>query len=248
MKPAFLLLVLPAVLLCTACSKDDPASSPAPVAKKNGIAIKLNAQYVSADKIDSAILFWQINGKTQTEKLLISHDTLLTDGAALDKGAGTLTVQIFSGVVLRQRKLQWERSVDLSLKQYEQVNWNAPASYDDADWFPRVIMIDEMSQFTAIIALRPADTYFLLKNVPSGFKIELERNYTVIPGGAQIVGSGLWKCNTDCRDVYGKIENRTYFRPLADQMQGKQFGMVEVGVGLFGPNYTSGPGFYFNHY
>lgn len=248
MEPAQLLAVLLTVLLFTACRKDDPPTTPPPVEKKNGIAIKLNAQYFSADKIDSAILLWQINGKTQTEKLRLSHDTLLTDGAALDKGAGTLTVQIFSGVVLRQRKLQWERRVDLRLKQDEQINWNAPADYDDTDWFPRVIMIDEPSQFTAIIALRPADTYFLLKNIPSGFKIELERNYTVIPGGAQIVGGGLWKCNADCRDEFGKIENRTYFRPLAEHMQGKKFGMVEVGVGLFGDNYSAGPGFYFNHY
>ncbi|HYK56487.1 MAG TPA: hypothetical protein VEV15_08395, partial [Flavisolibacter sp.] len=116
------------------------------------------------------------------------------------------------------------------------------------NWFPRVILIDAPTNFTAIVALRPDDAYFLLKNIPAGFKIELERHYVATPGGAVIVGGGLWKCNTVCTDERGIIENRDFFRPLAGQMKDRVYKMVEVGIGLFGDNYSSGPGFYFNHW
>ena len=124
----------------------------------------------------------------------------------------------------------------------------APLNFEDNNWFPRIIMSDALTNFTVIVALRPDDAYFLLKNIPTGFKIELERNYVATPGGAIILGSGLWKCNSVCTDSRGIIENRDYFRPLANQMKNRTYQMVEVGIGLFGDRYSSGPGFYFNHW
>lgn len=233
------------ILLLAACKKQP---IPSPVEEKYRIAIKLNSTYLTAEKIDSALLSWEINGKIQTERLQLSHDTLFTETKNLDKGTGVLTVQLFTNIELRQRSLQWEKRTEVIVKDDQSIDWAAPLNFEDNNWFPRVIMIDAPTNFTAIVALRPDDAYFLLKNIPTGFKIELERNYTAIPGGAVIVGGGLWKCNTVCTDERGIIENRDFFRPLAGQMKDRTYKMVEVGIGLFGDNYSFGPGFYFNHW
>ncbi|HYK55678.1 MAG TPA: hypothetical protein VEV15_04305, partial [Flavisolibacter sp.] len=188
-------IALLSIILLAACEKQ-PLSPP--VEKNHRIAIKLNDTYLAAEKIDSALLFWEINGKVQTQRLQLSHDTLFTETKHLDKGTGVLTVQLFTSIELRQRKLQWEKRTDLTLKDGQSIDWAAPLNFEDNNWFPRVIMIDAPTNFTAIVALRPDDAYFLLKNVPAGFKIELERHYVATPGGAVIVGGGLWKCNTVC--------------------------------------------------
>ena len=250
MKPGLLTAALLGMVLIIGCKKEatPPGRAPIPGDENPRLAIKLDQDYLTAAKIDSAILLWEINGQVQQAKLQLSNDTLFTETKNLTKGAGQLTVQIFSKIVLRFRNLQWEKRTNVSLQDKESVNWKAPASYDDVEWNPRVIMIDAPSRFTAIIALRPTDPYFLLKNIPAGFKIELERNYTRIPGGAEIVAGGLWKCNTICTDARGIIENREFFRPLATQIAGREWKMVETGVGLFGSNHTAGPGFYFNHF
>lgn len=249
MKPTFLTAALLGLLFATGCKKDpvQPAPSP-PEEEAPRIAIKLNGDYLPAAKIDSANLIWELNGQVQEAKMELSNDTLFAETKSLAKGAGRLTVQVFSKVVLRYRNLQWERRTELTLKNKQSVNWKAPTGYEDAEWNPRVILIDPPSRFTAVIGLRPTDPYFLLKNVPPGFKIELERNYTRIPGGAEIVAGRLWRCNAVCTDARGIIEDREFFRPLATQIAGREWKMVETGVGLFGPNYTAGPGFYFNHY
>jgi hypothetical protein len=238
------------IVLMTACTKERslPAPTPSPVVQNPRLAIKLNQDYMPANKIDSAVLTWELNGQLQQKRMELSNDTLFAETKSLNKGAGRATVQIFSRTSLRQQNLQWEKRADLTLNDNSSVNWSAPANYEDATWFPRVIFVDAPTKFTVIIALRPTDPYFFLKNVPPGFKIELERNYTKIPGGAEIVGGGTWKCNGVCTDSRGIIENREFFRPLATQMAGREWKMVEVGVGLFGDNYTSGPGFYFNYW
>ena len=251
MKPGFLIAATFSLVLITACTKEpqkEPPAPPPPLEENPRVAVKLNAGYLPAASVDSAILLWELGSQVQTAKMQLSNDTLFTETKNFSKGSGRLTLQIFSKILLRHKNLQWEKRAELVLKDGEAVNWKAPAGYDDTAWNPRVILIDQPSQFTAIIGLRPTDPYFLLKNVPAGFKIELERNYTRIPGGAEIVAGGTWKCNTVCTDARGVIENREFFRPLATQIIGREWKMVETGVGLFGPNNTSGPGFYFNHY
>ncbi|HEV7331209.1 MAG TPA: hypothetical protein VGN63_09230 [Flavisolibacter sp.] len=244
-------IIIPAILsvfIGTIACKKETTPSPAPTEKNARLAIKLNSNYLAPANVDSAILLWEINGKVQQETMQLSNDTLFTALNKLDAGNGRLTVQVFSNINVRNRKLQWEKRTELEVKQNQSVNLDAPLHYDDPDWYPRVIMVDEPTKFTAIVALRPGDPYFLLKNVPAGYKIELERNYVATPGGARIVGGGLWKCNTVCTDERGMIENREFFIPLPAQIREQEWKMVEVGIGLFGPNYSSGPGFYFNHY
>lgn len=127
-----------------------------------------------------------MNGKVQTERLQLSHDTLFVNASTLDKGAGVLTVQLFTNIVLRQRKLQWEKRLETTIKPGQPVHWAAPLNFEDNNWFPKVILTDAPTNFTAIVALRPDDAYFLLKNVPPGFKIELERNYVATPAALKL--------------------------------------------------------------
>lgn len=248
MKTLSTLTMFLALLLITGCSKPPIQPLPAPPAVNAGIVIKLNNHYLTAEKIDSAILFWEINGKTYQERMRLSNDTLKVQAKHLDEGAGMLTLQLFSNVRLRQRKLQWEKRWNVTLKADEAIAVAAPSGFEDNGWFPRVIMTDPPHHFTAIIALRPDDSYFYMKDIPPGFKIELERNYVATPGGAIIIGGALWKCNTVCTNAKGVIENRDFFQPLAERMQGRTYQMVEVGIGLFGINGMPGPGFYFNYW
>jgi hypothetical protein len=249
MKPALLTPFFAALLFLASCKKEGTSlPGPGPVESAHRVAVKLNAGYLPAGKIDSALLTWENNGSVLQQRMQLSNDTLFTEMEALPKGTGRLTIQVFSSVQLRHRNLQWERQMDVTLKEGASVNLTAPVSIDDQEWFPRVIMVDAHTQFTAIVALRPADPFFLLKNIPPGFKIELERNYVAIPGGAVIVGGGLWRCNAVCTDARGIIENRQFFTPLPAQIGNREWKMVEIGIGLFGNNGTAGPGFYFNHY
>ena len=250
MKPRHFAAILLGIAFLAACKKEPSQQVPKPEPDEAAprVAIKLNEAYLFAAKIDSATLLWEINGQAQEAKMQVSNDTLFAETKTLAKGAGRLTVQVFSNVKLRHQSLQWERREELTLKERQSVNWKAPADYNDAAWNPRVILQDNFTKFTAILALRPTDPYFCLLNVPAGYKIELDRNYTRIPGGAEIVAGGTWKCNTVCTDARGIIENREFFRPLAAQIVGREWKMVETGVGLFGPGGTSGGSLYFNHW
>lgn len=250
MKPNILTAAIVVMALISACKKDPAPQKPAPKPEVENprISVKLNPAYLDARKVDSAFAMWELNGQVQQAKMQLSNDTLFTETKDFTKGSGRLTVQIFSKTQLRQKNLQWEKRLDVTLKEKQPVNWTAPASYDDAAWFPRVILVDGPSKFTASVGLRPADPYFSLKNIPAGFKIELERHYTKIPGGAEIIAGGLWKCNTVCTDERGIIENRDFFRNLPAQINGREWKMVGIGIGLFGSNNMPGPGFYFNHW
>jgi hypothetical protein len=250
MIPNLLTAVLLGITLLSSCKKERLTQNPPPSLDEQAprIAIKLNPNYLSAEKIDSATLIWETTTGTQEAAMRVSNDTLFAQTNTLSKGNGRLTVQIFSNVKLRHQSLQWEKRVEITLPKKQSINWTAPTGYEDGGWNPRVILIDALSKLTAIIALRPTDPYFLLKNIPEGFKIELERNYARIPGGAEIVAGGLWRCNTVCTNPRGIIENREFFLPLAAQIAGREWKMVETGVGLFGPNGSSGGTLYFNHY
>jgi hypothetical protein len=250
MNPTFIAAAACLAVLFVACEKK-PGNLPKPLPPSEEaprIAVKLNSHYLGADRLDSAVLLWETGGQVQEEKMQLSNDTLYVEMKKLAPGNGRLTVQVFSKVVIRQRNLQFENRSEKTITGTQSIHLAAPTDYDDPAWMPRVIMIDPLSKLTAIVGLRPVDPYFLIKNIPPGFKIEHERNYTVIPGGAVYVGGGLWKCNTVCTDSRGIIENREYFKPLAEQVGNKEWKMVETGIGLFGPNHTSGGTLYFNHW
>jgi hypothetical protein len=247
MKQLFFLFSGLILLSLGACRKNPSLVPPPPAQKTGQLSIKLT-DYLGADKVDSAVVIWEANGHTKQEKMRRSNDSLLIDIKTLGAGTGRLTVQVFSTVQLQQRDLQWEKRTELTLNGTENTHWNGPTGYNDEGWFPRVILIDPFTSFTAIIGLRPADPYFLIKNAPPNYKIELERNYAAIPGGALLVSSGMWRCMTVCTDSRGLIENREFFKYQPAQINGREWKMVEVGVGTYLNLSTPGPGFYFNHY
>lgn len=244
--------ILLATLLLTSflngCKKDDVVIIP-PTVKENVIAVKLDNSYMPASKVDSAIITWELNGQVQQEKMQLSNDSVYANIKKFTKGNGRLGIQLYTKTKLKQQDLQWERRMELNLKHEESLVWNAPADVNENGWFPRIIMIDAPTGFTAIVGIRPADPYFMLKNIPAGFKIELERGYWVIPGGAISVAHGLWKCNTVCTDSRGIIENREFFSNLLAATNGREWKMLDVGVGLFSNNPANpGPSFYFNYW
>jgi hypothetical protein len=234
------------MLLVTACKKDNinprnPEVNPL-------LSVLLNSQYMPAAKIDSAIAIWEINGKAQKQSLHFSGDTLIARLLKFSQGDGQLTIQLYTKTRVRDKNLQWEKRVNINVKHNESINISGPSGLQEISWFPRVILIDQATGFTAIVALNPNDPYFLLKNIPARWnKFEVERGYYKIPGGAESVGKGYWKC-TSCADVTGTVENREFFMSLPGQINNRPWRMVEIGVGLFNNTTNPGPGFYFNHY
>jgi hypothetical protein len=236
-------LLLAAVFLVNACKKDSKADD---ISTGNaGLEVRLNNQYMPGSKIDSAIAIWETGGQAETEKMVLSSDILSVSLKKFTPGNGRLTIQLYTKTKLGNHNLQWERRVDFSIEHSERIRMAGPANLEDLHWFPRIIMIDPPTGFTAIIALNPHDAYFLVKNIPPQWnKIELERGYYKIPGGAESVARGLWKCNNECTGV---IENRSFFEYLPLQIGNRPWRMVEIGVALYNNTQQPGPGIYFNH-
>src|SRR5215218_6694249 len=111
MKPGKLTAALVGLALLAGCKKEPikPIPPPSPAEENPRVAIKLNSGYLPADKVDSAVLVWEINGQLQEATMQLSNDTLFTETKDLTKGAGRLTVQLFSKTTLRQQNLQWEK-------------------------------------------------------------------------------------------------------------------------------------------
>lgn len=238
------LLALAVVVLAASCKKTDVA--PVVVANQD-LTIKLNTQYLPAVKIDSAMVTWENTTRAVTKKMILRNDSLVLPLKSFDKGDGTMTIQLFTQAKLKTQNLQWEKRFTTKLEANSSFSLQAPTGYTDAEWNPRVILIDGLTNLTAIIALRPEDSYFYVKNIPAAYpKVELERNYARIPGGAEIVTGGTWKCN-DCAGA--NVENRAFFDYQKTQIAGRTWAMVEVGVGVFGPPPSyGGASLYFNYY
>lgn len=230
------------ILLTASCKKTNVP----PVVVNQDLTIKLNTQYLPAAKIDSAMVTWDNGTRAVTKKMVLRNDSLVLPLQGFDKGDGTMTIQLFTQAKLKNENLQWEKRFTAKLETNSSFSFAAPTGYTDADWNPRVILIDGFTQLTAIVALRPEDSYFQVKNIPAAFpKVELERNYTRIPGGAEIIAGGTWKCN-NCAGA--NVENRNFFEYQKNLVAGKQWAMVEVGVGLFGNTPVGGAVLYFNYY
>jgi hypothetical protein len=138
MKTEVFSAVILVLFFIVSCKKDTapPDSTPEPDKASPRIAIKLNIGYVTPSKIDSAVLLWEIAGKTRVAPLHLSNDTLYAITKDFRKGAGRLTVQIFSSVKLPNESLQFEKRTEVTLKEKQAINWAAPASYEDLGWNP----------------------------------------------------------------------------------------------------------------
>ena len=141
-----------------------------------------------------------------------------------------MTIQLYSQVQTQWKDLQFEKRWKLRLSHHQPIHLNGPVGLNDPEWMPRVIL-KESPPFVAIIALRPGDPYFSLRNLPARWPlIELERGYYEIPGGVRYAGKKLWKCDGTCGT---DIEDRSIFAGLGVDVGTKHWTWIELGVGLF---------------
>lgn len=217
-----------------------------PVEVNQDLTVKLNTQYLPGTKVDSAMVTWDNGVHAVTKKMILRNDSLILPINSFDKGNGTMTIQLFTQAKLKTQNLQWEKRFTTKLEDNNSLSFPAPTGYTDAEWNPRVILVDGLTKMTAIVALRPEDSYFFVKNVPAASpRVELERNYTRVPGGAEIVTGGTWKCS-NCAST--TVENRSFFEYQKTQIAGRQWAMVEVGIGTFGNTPVGGVVLYFNYF
>jgi hypothetical protein len=235
-------LVVMITLLLGACKKDKETDNlpPAP----GNLDVRLAAAYMPADKIDSAIVVWEVNGHSKTVRLQISGDTLRAPLENFTEGNGRMTIQLYTKVKVNQADLQWEKRWQFQLQHDQPVLLQGPVNYEDKDWMPRVILVEPGIQFIAILALRPEDPYFCLKNLPAGWPyIEMERGYYKIPGGIEYAGYGYYKCNGTCGS---EVEDRTFYANMGAMVGTKPWTSLWMGVGLFSKTDPSGFSVSFN--
>jgi hypothetical protein len=176
------------------------------------LSIKLNTQYLSGAQVDSAFAIWTIeNQQPQRIKMTVQNDSLLAGMKLFNEGAGRLVIHIFSNKKYRNQYYgQWLSEVSVALKKDKPKSYNGPTGFFDAGWFPRVDLKDGIGH-RAIIALRPDDPYFIIKDPGHAVKeLVIERGYWKTVGGVQLAGSAVYKCRNACLGV----ENTTYFTTL----------------------------------
>jgi len=212
------------LLFAAACKKDH--ENPAP-ADKAILSVKLNNTYLGAAQVDSAFAIWKTNASEQLIKMQVRNDSLITDMGAFNEGSGQLTLQIYSNK--KYSNQYYAQSVSrntISLQKTQSVSFDGPTSFFDAAWFPRIELADAIGH-KAVMALRPDDAYFLVKNPGHAItKLTVERAYWNLIGGIQLAGVAVWECYTGCTDV----PNDEYFKVLPSRIGDRPWNHISLTV------------------
>lgn len=223
------------VVLFTACSKD-PITEPKPELPGQEdvkeLTVSLNNNYLPAAKLDSAVAIWEVNGTIQKVKLELKNNKLSTSLANFkNNGTGKLAIQLFTQTKLDQIPLQWENRFNYTLKRAEALQLAAPADIKDPSWSPRLIYHSEIHEanFLALIAVRPADTYFELRGVEPRIakRIEVVRSF-FNSDTTNLVTSRGWIGKADNLDANGSLINREHFGALEEQIDGRPWNILKV--------------------
>lgn len=222
------------IIICiTSCKKESIIDSP-PVT--NYLSVKMNPIFLTALQVDSAFAIWKTDTDTQRLQFSISNDSLLIDMKELNEGSGELSFEIFSNIkYLNQYPGQWFGKKNIILQQSKALSYKGPDSFNDADWFPRVELKDGIGH-AAIVALRPDDPYFMVKNPdhPS-LRLTVDRGYWKTVGGVQFAGGNTWTCANDCFNV----PNENFFASLPTRIGEKPWNHISIII-LFEVNNEGG--------
>lgn len=239
-----------ATLIVQSCKKEaeQPGQRPMPpVETKKQVAVVLQPEYLSTGKIDSAVAVWEVDGQRQLVNLTSRNDSLLADVQSSTKGDGKLIIKIYSTLKLQnQYKLQWVQEKPLSIRHNASTPINGPANFTDAMWLPRVALEDAVGNF-AVVALRPDDPYFFVKDVRTEVKkLVVFRGYWQTKGGVQQVAGREWQCNQACIDEKRNIENIEFFKTLPAQIGTRTWNHIEIII-LFNDSDWGGYSLSINH-
>ncbi len=243
MKLAFFAIPLVAATM-VACRKDTVSSQPQlnPVKK---IKVLLN-DYVSADKIDSAIVNWNLNGADHRLKLQPDGYDMSANTTGLVPGSGKLTIQIFSKNKMDNKSLQYERVVNVALQPNTAVTVTGPNLFDDLNWNPRIIFNHRgpyaMMKVTAVVGIRPDDPYFELIDINDAWRsrIVVERAYYDTAHLSAPVATGTWNCQQSCTDAAGHYKDSTFFSFLPQLINNRTWNRVQFLVRFYNTPMSAG--------
>lgn len=203
-------------------------------------------EFLPASKIDSALVIWEVNGVSQTEKLSLVGNLFRLSLATLNNnGNGSLTIQLFSQLKVDGKPLQWEYRSPYTLNRTEAVTVVAPVDMRDPSWNPRVIFHYDNGRggrFSALIALRSEDAYFELKGVEPVYarRIEIVRSYHKKETGTLVFSRG-WVGQHTSLDNSGNLTDRQHFSNLREQLIDKEWNQYRIRASFYlnsNPNMT----------
>lgn len=241
------LSVLVFTLLATtmvACKKDPVITQPGTNPMKK-VKLLLN-DYVSVNKIDSAIVNWNLNGAGHRLKLMPEDYDMTASIADFVPGNGKMTIQIFSKNKLDNKSLQYERVVNLALQPNTAVTITGPNLFEDLNWNPRIIFNHRgpyaMMKVTAVLGIRPNDPYFELIDINAAWRsrIVVERAYYDTANQTNPVAVGTWDCQQGCTDLYGNYKNQTFFSFLPQQIGNRIWQRAQFFVRFYNTPMTAG--------
>jgi hypothetical protein len=159
------------------------------------------------------------------------RDTLKADLAGFTKGEGTLTIQLFSKKLLNSQPLQFEKRINQTLSSQGEIITSGPTAITDPSWNPRVFLsynITPGNRYTGIVALRPSDPYFEIKDLQPGdaTRLKVFRGFYKTGEQAPVAGK-TW----DSQDgpVTNQV-NRQFFSTLPQDINNATWntGIIEV--------------------
>lgn len=238
LTPITLSLII--ILANSSCTRE-PGLPPA--GESNRIfKIQLHSSYLQGDKVDSAVATWTVNGRQQRVFLTRSADTLVGELKKFDAGSGQIEVEIVSSKKFSSfYSSRWYLRKQATITLTDNFTLEGPEGFNDTQWKPRVELKDNIGHF-AIVARRPDDSYFFIKDVPVGIqKVILARDYWKLGGGVFRVGGGEWQCSTNCTDGNNNIENTHFFSFLPAQIGSSAWNHIEISVLYAQDQWGGGP-------
>lgn len=234
---SFILVLL---VLIIGCSKNDGGPDTPPPDPR--LKVLLKNTYLGGGMVDSVIAIWAVGTQSDTVVLEKKNDTLVADIGRFQAGSGKLSITVFSKMKFGGQYFSqwfWQKQVTIDPRQGLVVE--GPGAFDAPEWKPRVVLKDEIGHW-ALVALRPDDPYFLIRDVPVGMmKIALSREYWKQGGGISKVGGGEWQCVSNCVNNAGDIVNDQFFSFLPAQIGTAPWNHIEIIVLYVMDQWGGGP-------
>jgi hypothetical protein len=223
------------LFLFIACRKTPVVPTPAAA----DLVIRLDNNYLTDDKTDSAYIWWTVDGqrvqknmKKEAGKFSISLDSLTA-------GASTMEIRLYTTKLLNSHRSMYVKKINKPANNKIGLSFAAPTSVTDANWVPRVFMRDGGNGVIAVMGIRPEDTFLGLYNVGAKWiDLTVEKIYYK---GLNSVAGKLWTCyGAQCIIPNGMFESENYFASVPQQLAGKDYNHIEQ-LFMFGDgNYRNG--------
>jgi hypothetical protein len=222
------LTVLLAILILSACKKNNSGEVLQPPVTEKYLTVILNPDYLSLTKIDSAFISWTNGAKVDSVKLTPLRNDLVVAFNKLPSQEKTYQLHLFTNQKMgNNTPLLWQKDFTVNLATKNALNVVAPLNLNDVNWKPRLIMKDGAG-LQAYCGIRPNDPYFRFHQIDQDWKeIVVDRSYWNTIGPDTRVGGAVWHAS-NVLDATGSYANDNYFTLLPAQIGNQFWNHVEV--------------------